>query len=143
MNILEIYPDYCWWFQVDSPECLDNLREVAQLSYYDPRRAALGTPGPPRAYFLKGDAATFNFQPGTFDRVVICSFGLKRLRYRTLDRLSRRWATPGGSIVVQDFRQANTVQEGTHRSLSSTMQIPIFAHSHAVEDLLLVTASLL
>lgn len=97
MNVLEIYPNFAWWFDAADIKGIERLRAAAKISDLTAQSGALDQLRPAQAYYLVGDAATFDLIPGVFDEIVLCyePAALKRL---ILDRRIHEWIGTGGAI---------------------------------------------
>lgn len=92
MNVLEIEPNGAWWFEAESETELSTLREIAAGKRKGSDRWHEG-----RAYFLSGDAATFNLKSGTFDEIWIVSSGVTGRRSK-LEKIAAAWLKKGGRL---------------------------------------------
>jgi len=97
MNVLEIYPNFSWWFEGDTIAEIDQLRTAAQIQPVGEQSAAFEKLCPARAYYMVGDPASFDLIPGVFDEVVVhyLPTPLKRL---VLTERIQSWLTGSGQI---------------------------------------------
>ena len=97
MNVLEIYPNFSWWFEGESTAEIDQLRAAAQLQPPEEQSAALERLSPARAYYMVGDPASFELVPGVFDEVIVryLPSSLKRL---VLIEHIQTWLSSSGEI---------------------------------------------
>ena len=97
MNVLEIYPNFSWWFEGANHAQIEKLRAAAQLALPDEQSAAFEGISPARAYYMVGDPASFDLIPGVFDEVVVhyLPSPLKRL---VLTEHIQTWLTSSGQI---------------------------------------------
>lgn len=97
MNVLEIYPNFAWWLDAPDAVGIDALRAAALLNDLHAQSEALEKLEPRHAYYLVGDAATFDLVREVFDHVVLRyqPTALKRL---VLDRRMRQWVAANGEI---------------------------------------------
>lgn len=103
MNVLEIYPNFSWWFEGRSVEEIQSLRAVSQASSDDAQAAAFEKLAPARAFHLLGDAATFDLIPGVFDEIVV-HYSPSSLKRLVLESRIKTWINPTGTFRFQpDF----------------------------------------
>lgn len=103
MNILEIYPNFSWWLEGSSLEEIEQLRLVAQGPATGTRADAFEKLAPARAFYLVGDAATFDLIPGVFDEVII-HYTPTLLKRLVLESRLKTWIKPTGTFRFQpDF----------------------------------------
>ena len=109
MNVLEIYPNYAWWFEAADAEQIQRLRAAAHLHAGDEQWEAFERLAPARAFNLVGDAAAFELIPGVFDEIIV-HYTPGPLRRLNLEERMRTWIRPTGYYRFQpDF-----VDEGEH-----------------------------
>jgi hypothetical protein len=97
MNVLDIYPNFSWWFEGGSNGEIEQLRAAAQLQAPEEQSAAFERLTPAKAYYMVGNPASFDLVPGIFDEVIVRYFpsSLKRL---VLTEHIQAWLTPSGQI---------------------------------------------
>jgi len=97
MNVLEIYPNFSWWFEGANSAEIDQLRGAAKLQSLEEQTAALEKLFPSGAYYMMGDPASFDLIPGVFDEVIVhyLPSPLKRL---VLTERIQSWLTSYGQI---------------------------------------------
>ena len=95
MNVLEIYPNFAWWLEGANKAQIEQLRDAAQIQSPGEQSAAFERLSPAKAYYLVGDAVSFDLIPGVFDEVVVrySPTALKRL---VLTEHIQSWLAPGG-----------------------------------------------
>ena len=103
MNVLEIYPNYSWWFEAADAELIHRLRAAAHLHAGDEQSGAFERLVPARAFHLVGDAAAFDLIPGVFDEIIV-HYTPGALRRLNLEERMRTWIRPSGYYRFQpDF----------------------------------------
>jgi hypothetical protein len=103
MNVLEIYPNYSWWFEGSDSEQVGRLRAAARLHATDEQVEAFEKLAPARAFHLVGDAATLDLMPGVFDEIIV-HYTPGALRRLNLEERMRTWIRPSGYYRFQpDF----------------------------------------
>lgn len=92
MRVLDIYHDHAWWFDALDPAELSRLRQRAIAQGIPRNRWRDGT-----AFFLGGDASTFNFQNASFDEIRIINLpaGTKQ---KKVEGRARVWLKEGAEI---------------------------------------------
>jgi hypothetical protein len=103
MNVLEIYPNFSWWFEGAAESEIEQLRSAAQIDSLSEQADAFEKLAPARAFHLVGDAATLDLIPGVFDQIIVhyIPTALKRM---VLESHMRDWLRPTGTIRFQpDF----------------------------------------
>ena len=95
MNVLEIYPNFAWWFEGADCAQIGQLRTAVQRQSPDEQSVALDRIAPAKAYYLVGDATTFDLIPGVFHEIIVhyTPSPLKRL---ILEAHLQPWLTPNG-----------------------------------------------
>jgi hypothetical protein len=121
MNVLEIYPNYSWWFEGSDSDEIGRLRGAARLHATDEQTEAFEKLAPARAFHLVGDAATLDLMPGVFDEIIV-HYTPGALRRLNLEERMRMWIRPSGYYGFQpDFvdenEQVREEQEHEYRPL--------------------------
>ena len=103
MNALEIYPSFSWWL------CGTNAEELAAL------RAGLDAGAVEmelnrKAYFLVGDAASFELIPHAFDEVVV-HYEPTPLKRLVLERNARQWLKESGVLRILSAPREEVITE--------------------------------
>lgn len=96
MNVLDIYPNFTWWFEGRRREEIEALRSAAQINESVAHAAALEKLAPARAFHLVGDAATFDLISNVFDEIVV-RYSPTPLKRLILERRIRAWVSPSGT----------------------------------------------
>lgn len=123
MNVLEIYPNFSWWFEGRSVEDIQSLRAISQLSSDDAQTAAFEKLAPARAFHLVGDAATFDLIPGVFDEVVV-HFSPSSLKRLVLESHIKSWLSETGTYRFQpDFATDEDPSAANHDGLRPVWMI--------------------
>ena len=103
MNVLEIYPNFSWWFEGATESEIDQLRSAAQINSLSEQSDAFEKLAPARAFHLVGDAATLDLIPGVFDEIIV-HYTPTALKRMVLEDHMRDWLRPTGTIRFQpDF----------------------------------------
>lgn len=103
MNVLEVYPNFSWWFEGPTVEDIQSLRAVAQAPSDDSQTTAFEKLAPARAFHLIGDASTFDLIPGVFDEVIV-HYSPSSLKRLVLESHIKTWLNPTGIYRFQpDF----------------------------------------
>ena len=95
MNVLEIYPNFAWWLEGANKAQIEQLREAAQIQSPPEQAAAFERLSPAKAYYLVGDAVSFDLIPGVFDEVVV-RYSPSALKRLVLTGHIQTWLVPGG-----------------------------------------------
>jgi hypothetical protein len=107
MRALDIYQNYCWSFESDSPVTLRHLRAAAAIVDPAARNSEFDQITHGRAYRLVGDATAFELADDFFDeiRVEYIPTTLKRL---VLMQKLKRWINPAGRLHVPEAGAGST-----------------------------------
>jgi hypothetical protein len=117
MNVLEIYPNWSWWFEARTVEEIERLRVVAQAPSNEAQSASFEKLAPTRAFHLVGDAATFDLIPGVFDEVIV-HYSPNLLKRLILESRIKTWIQPAGVCRFQpDFEESNDPQHTNDEGL--------------------------
>jgi hypothetical protein len=100
MNVLEIYPNFAWWFDAPDAAGIEELRATASMSDLTAQAEALAKLRPKQAYYLVGDAGTFDLVPGIFDQIVL-RYEPTPLKGLILQRRIQEWIGADGAILYQ------------------------------------------
>ena len=97
MNLLEIYPNFAWWFEGASCAQINQLRAAAHLQTPEEQSAAFERLSPAKAYYLVGEVASFDLLPGVFDEIIV-RFTPSALKRLVLTEHMQGWLAPDGQV---------------------------------------------
>src|SRR5688500_1817764 len=103
MNVLEIYPNFSWWFEAANSDQIEQLRAAVRLHTGSAQAELFEELAPAKAFHLVGDAATFDLLPGVFDEIIV-HYSPTPLKRLNLEGRMRLWMTPEGTYrIAPDF----------------------------------------
>ncbi|MGZ8900277.1 MAG: hypothetical protein ACXW3Z_09300 [Limisphaerales bacterium] len=123
MNVLEIYPNFSWWFEGRSVEEIQSLRAISQATSDDAQTAAFERVAPALAFHLLGDAATFDLIPGAFDEIIV-HYSPSALKRLVLESRIKSWLTGTGTYRFQpDFNTDENHSDANNEGLRPVWMI--------------------
>jgi len=101
MHVLDIYQNYCWSFEADSPVTIRQLRSAAAIYDEGMRDSELAQIRRGKAYRLVGDAACLDLAPQFYEEIRV-EYPPAALKKVILTQKTRRWVKPRGRIMFTE-----------------------------------------
>jgi hypothetical protein len=97
MKVLEIYSNYCWSFQSESPTSLARMRNAVRVADERDRTAQLEEIRDGQAYLFVGDPLNVDFARGFFDEITVDA-EVSPVKTTLLRPRTKRWAKADATV---------------------------------------------